>query len=369
MRELSMADIKHVLYGCAILGTGGGGSLQKGIEEVESVLDGRMVKMISVDEIEDKDIIACPYYVGSISPRDEISLKDLPVKHEFPSVESFRMLQSYMRTSFKAVVPTELGGGNTAVAFQVAALLDIPVVDADPVGRAVPEVQHTSFYLKAVPMVPFSLCNEFGDKLIVTSISSDEQAEEIVRAVAVASNNKVGVTSHPVAGKVFRESIVPGTLTLAWRVSRERENALKTGIDPVKNVVRALNGFLVFEGIALADAAWQDKGGFTYGEMKLEGTGKWKGHEMKIWFKNENLVSWIDGKPYVTSPDLIILLNKDDASPVINPYLKEGQKVSVVASPAPDMWRTPEAVELLGPRHFGFEIEFVPVERRVSNAL
>jgi len=27
------------------------------------------------------------------------------------------------------------------------------------------------------------------------------------------------------------------------------------------------------------------------------------GHHLKIWYKNENHISWLDEKPYITSPD------------------------------------------------------------------
>jgi DUF917 family protein len=34
----------------------------------------------------------------------------------------------------------------------------------------------------------------------------------------------------------------------------------------------------------------------------------------------------------------------------------------VLAFPSPDVWRTPQALELVGPKAFGYEFPFVPVE-------
>ena len=39
-----------------------------------------------------------------------------------------------------------------------------------------------------------------------------------------------------------------------------------------------------------------------------------------------------------------------------------GRVLTVIGFPASDLWRTPEAIEALGPRHFGFDIDFVPIE-------
>ena len=33
--------------------------------------------------------------------------------------------------------------------------------------------------------------------------------------------------------------------------------------------------------------------------------GEFAGHVLKVWFRNENHVSWLDGEPWVASPDLM----------------------------------------------------------------
>jgi hypothetical protein len=365
--RLNLDDIKQILFGCALLGTGGGGDLQEGVKMVEEV--NAEVNMISLEELNEGDLVACPYFVGSVSPRDMIEKKKISRKITSPVLESLNILEEFMGKKISGVFPTELGGGNTAVAFQVAAMKNIPVVNADPVGRAVPEVQHTTFFLYDIPMTPFSLCNEFGDKIIVPEISCDEQAEEIIRSVAVASENRIGVTSHPLDAKILKKSIVANTLSKAWKIAKVREAALIKGEDPVAAVAKSAGGYVLFKGVALKDANWRDEDGFTVGDMYIEGVEKYKGRIMKIWFKNENLISWIDDIPYVTSPDLIILVHSEDASPVLNPHLKRKDKVSVIGIPSEPVWRSPRAIEILGPRHFGFDIDFIPVERRIKSAI
>lgn len=51
-----------------------------------------------------------------------------------------------------AIGSTELGGENTAEALHVALLMDLPLIDADPAGRSVPELQHSTYYVKNVPI-------------------------------------------------------------------------------------------------------------------------------------------------------------------------------------------------------------------------
>jgi DUF917 family protein len=73
----------------------------------------------------------------------------------------------------------------------------------------------------------------------------------------------------------------------------------------------------------------------------------------------------VDQKPAVMPPDLIIFLDSDGYG-ITNDTLKQGLEVSVLAARAPQVWRTPKGLEFFGPKHFGFEYTYVPVEKLVS---
>jgi len=39
-----------------------------------------------------------------------------------------------------------------------------------------------------------------------------------------------------------------------------------------------------------------------------------------------------------------------------------GEKVAMVGVKAPAPWRSKKGIELIGPRHFGFDFDFIPLE-------
>ena len=76
MKKLTLQEIKDTLVGCTILGTGGGGSLESGLEAVEKAWNaGHEFKLLSFDEINDDSYYANPYYCGSIVPKGDTSQK------------------------------------------------------------------------------------------------------------------------------------------------------------------------------------------------------------------------------------------------------------------------------------------------------
>lgn len=78
MKVLNREDIMDILYGGAILGTGGGGSLTKGIEFIDlAISKGKTFKLASFDELEAEDIVVCPYSCGAISPLSEEERKSM----------------------------------------------------------------------------------------------------------------------------------------------------------------------------------------------------------------------------------------------------------------------------------------------------
>lgn len=46
-----------------------------------------------------------------------------------------------------------------------------------------------------------------------------------------------------------------------------------------------------------------------YGTSIIEETNEYANSTMKIWYKNENLMAWRDGKAIATAPDLICIIN------------------------------------------------------------
>ncbi len=359
MKVLGKQDLRDILEGCTVLGTGGGGSPEEGWKMVKKELDaGREFRLVGLEEIPDNGIVPMPYFVGSLAGEKVES-----VYEEGEAARSYRLLEEFMGEEFAGVISTELGGANTAAALATAARLGKPIVDGDPAGRSVPELQHTTYYIMGIRMAPFSVVTPHGDEMVIAKVKDDFQAEKIVRAVAASLKTNVGVTSHPVAGRELRTSVVRDAIShalslgRALRIARERDN------DPIRALIEAGNGFLLFKGTVI-ETDWREENGFTVGEFKLEGYEEFNGETYKVWYKNENLISWRNGKIDVTIPDLISVLTPD-GYPVTNPNVREGKDYVVVGFPAPELWRTPKGLEIFGPKYLGFDMEYIPIEKRL----
>lgn len=355
MRKLTERELADLIRGCAILGTGGGGSPRKGLALLkEELCQGRELTLLPLEELGEDAWVASPYMCGSVSPEDKET-------GELECLRAFEVLEEFLGVRFSAVVATEIGGGNTAVAMTVAARKGIPILDADPAGRSVPELSHSTFALKGIGIAPFALATSRGDVVVVKEVGAEDRAEAIARSLAIMSGNRVGVADHPVQGRDARSALIPGTLSLALQIGEAVRIAREEGTDPLAAAARAGKGYILFRG-RIKGYRWEIKGGFTVGEVEIVGTGEYVDHKYRIWFKNEHIISWFDGEPDAMAPDLICILDPATGEAITNPNLEEGQDVGVVGYPAPELWRTPEGIALLGPRHFGFSAEFRPLE-------
>ncbi len=363
MQELGRTDLEDLMKGCAVLGTGGGGSPIRGMAALLQAMNRRKrIQMISLDEVPDTATVAIPYMVGSVGPEQKSSSGESDA-WETLGLKALEGLEEHLGRKCFAVLPTEIGGYNTAVALCVAAERGIPVVDADPAGRSVPGVEQTSFAIYDVPITPMSLATRMGDILIVKAVADDLRAETIARALAVASGDVIAVADHPVVGKTLRRTIIPGTLSQALAIGRAIRAASETAGDPVDHVLRAGHGYLLFTG-TVSDAGWHLEGGFTLGEISIRGSGRFANRSYRIAYKNEHYASWLDGVVDVTVPDLICVLSSGTGEAITNPNCQKGEDVAVVGFPAPEVWRSKPGMRLLGPEAFGIPDEYRPIERR-----
>ncbi len=216
------------------------------------------------------------------------------------------------------------------------------------------------FFIKDIPMAPIALATQFGDAMIVKDIVDDMRAEDIVRSVAVASGNKIGVADHAITGKQLRGAIIPDALSYTQKLGEALRKAKENGEDVAEKVCEAGNGKVLFRGI-VKEWKVEETGGFIFGDTVMEGIGAYEGHEYKVWYKNEHLVSYLDGKVDITVPDLICIVDKD-GTPVTNPNYENGMELTVFVLPAPEIWKTKRGLEVFGPRSFGFDFDYVPFE-------
>ena len=126
-------------------------------------------------------------------------------------------------------------------------------------------------------------------------------------------------------------------------------------------IPKAIPGVRVLFRGEVAERTWENRDGYMWGEHSIAGTGDYSGR-LKIWFKNENHLTWLDGEPYVTSPDVIEVVDDRTGEPRVNTDIEIGDRVAVLAVPRRPQFDTPEGIAALGPRHWGFDLDFRPLE-------
>ncbi|MFZ0739724.1 MAG: DUF917 domain-containing protein [Candidatus Acidiferrales bacterium] len=367
MRTLTKQNLEDIIVGCSFLGTGGGGSFSHGMKRIYDDLDAGLVfKLMSPQEMKDDDYAAAPYGVGSTAPPTEEEKQryaKLPRIKEESTTAAFRLLQKYMNKTFVATIAGEIGPGNTPAAMSAAAHIGIAQLDADTVGRAAPEIDQNVVLAAGLQITPAAGATAYGDELILAKIAATSREEDFFRAASMVSMG-IGVTDTPIAGRdAKREGVlVQGSISHAEEVGKAYRIAVETHRDPIQAVLDAGHGYRLFEG-KIADFKWKDQGGYLVGDVEISGSGKYQGSAFKIAYKNENLVSWRDGKFSVTCPDLITMVIKDSGKAIANPDFEKGQETVVIGFISPPNWRTPLGLELFGPRRFGFDTPYVPIEQ------
>jgi DUF917 family protein len=86
---------------------------------------------------------------------------------------------------------------------------------------------------------------------------------------------------------------------------------------------------------------------------------------MELTFQNEHLVARVHGQVRAIVPDLICVLEAETAEPITTEAIRYGQRVKVMAVSVPEIMRTPEALAVFGPKAFGLDGEFRPIETLV----
>jgi len=365
-------DCSDFLIGLKLMGTGGGGSPKTGLEQLTKALaEGLDLTWIDAADLPENVFSCTTYGSGSISEGRPDSLEDIerlgqklgmPVKFGYRGPEmAVRELATYTGVKIGALVAVELGASNTPAPLVTAAHLGIPLVDGDYSGRAVPEDMQTTYFLKDIKTFPAAITDWWGDVLILKEAADTRMGERMGKMLAIASHGVVFIASMVLSAKDTRETVVPGTLTLSYELGKAVRQARQAGKDPVAEAVRRLDGWELFRGEVIAKE-WEDKEGVMVGTTHIRGTGAFAGHSMDVWFLNENHVAWLDESPYVFSPDLIILADPASGEGYTNTEIKTGYPVTVLGAKGFPAFRSPKGIEFFGPRYWGFDFDYVPIE-------
>lgn len=359
--KITLDDVEDLVRGAAFLGTGGGGDPYVGRLMVNQALeDGGTVEIIDLNDVPDDALIIPTAMMGAPT----VLVEKLPSGDE--AVKSLRALEEHLGRKAFATMPIESGGINSTMPLVVGAKLGLPIVDADGMGRAFPELQMETFHVYGVPGTPMVITNEWGDSALIQT-HDNLMMEWLARGITIRMGGSAYIAEYSMDGATAKRVSVPRTLSLNLIVGRTIREAREAHQNPFEALIRRLAetpyqfAKLIFEGKIL-DVLRRTTEGFARGEARIEGLDAFEGQTMEILFQNENLIARVDGSIKAIVPDLICILDIDTADPITTEYLRYGQRVKVLGVSVPPMMRTPEALAVFGPRVFGFDQEFTPIE-------
>ncbi|MFC9841031.1 DUF917 domain-containing protein [Rhodococcus sp. NPDC127530] len=354
MRYIDEAALDDIALGATILGAGGGGDPYVGtLLAREQIRTHGNAPLVELDSLDDDAQLCFVAVMGAPG----VLIEKLPRVTE--AVSALRALETYLGRPFTHIAPIEAGGVNALVPFS-ALSAGLPIVDADGMGRAFPSLEHVTPTLHGGAATPLSMADEHGNAMVLTT-RTNQWSETLMRAATVASGCCNMIALYPMTGAQAKAWLIPGVITLAEELGRLVRTARAEHRSPADAVVAYRGGRTLFEGKVTA-VNRSNTDGWTLGSVDLQGIGDWDGHEMTVRFQNENIVAQRDGEIVATVPDLIMLMTTDSGQPITAEEVKFGYRLSVLGIPCDHRWRTDAGLALTGPRAFGYDTDFRPVE-------
>lgn len=358
-------DIDDLARGAALLGSGGGGDPYIGALLLSAALDENPpTELIDVDDLSDDALVVPVAMMGAPT----VLLEKFPNGSEAERV--LRKLEEILGKPADAIIAAEIGGGNALLPLTLGAQLGLPVVDGDGMGRAFPALHMVTFHVGGVPISPMTMTDEHGNVVTIDGVGG-EHVERLARHVVMAMGGAGVISLYPMTGAQAKATTVKSTIAIALGIGRAIRIAREANEDPFQALAKYLESsehytrsYDLIDG-KIVDLDRQTRAGFAVGMATIESPNK--KDTLIIEFQNENLVAYLNGELCAMVPDLICILDSETAEPITTEGLRYGQRVRVVAIGAPPILRSDAALEIMGPKGFGYDAPYQPIEDLMSN--
>lgn len=342
MKKLSMLDLDDLAVGAAVLGSGGGGNpaLELLIAK-QQFEDFGSPKIVSLETIDDDALVVPVAFMGA----PLVGIERLPSGSEFIKIiELIELIKGKKVTHF---VAGEIGGSNAFTPLIAAAKLNVPVIDADLLGRAFPELQMSSAALNGIVPSPTVICDCL-DNVVSVHAKTGTEIERFCRGITVEMGSSAAIALYLMTGKQAKESMIPNTMSHGVKIGRTMRIAKEKNEDPVEALLNYTKGTLLARGV-ITDITQKIEDGFLTGTFTISGE-----NEIKVYYQNEYLMAYEKGVSIASTPDIIMPLEVERGYAITSESLSYGLRVALVMIPGPAIWKTEEGLKLVGPKYFGY---------------
>lgn len=354
MEQIEPNQFDALAIGCALLGSGGGGDPAYELLMAKHFIR-NPVHLIQIEDLADDCRLLSAAFMGA-----PIVIKEkVQTGREF--VALYEAFKKRFETEPTAVVASEIGGSNGITPLLAAANLGLPLLNADGMGRAFPQLQMTTPHLHGISASPafFSDCK---GNCGVLETESTAELEHLGRHLAVAMGTACAVSIYPLTGAQAKGCLIPNSYTHAIRLGQAVLTARSKGIDPVAKILEVSDGALLANGV-IVDIDQRVDRGFLEGSVTVQVNNS----KVAIHYQNEYLVVESAEGVLATTPDIIAIVDQETGSPLTSEILRYGLRVAVIALPSPKAWTTPRGLSLVGPRYFGYPYDYNPVQVRKAS--
>ena len=353
---IDVKDLDAIAIGAALYGTGGGGDphIGKLLAQRAIRLHGP-TRMITLDELADDDLIISVAMIGAPA----VMLERLA--ETGPLITALRELEEKLGRKAAALFSIEVGGLNSVIPFSVATELGLPLVDADSMGRAFPQLDMTLCALQGVSPMPLSLADEKGNTFLMKAIDN-AHLERFVRSITMDMGGSCYSALYSMTVRKAKTCLVQGSISMTQRAGQALFDARAKHLDPVSELVRVTNGHCLFKG-KVTDLQRKIDGRWSKGEATIGGLDEHEGQAATLLYQNEFLMARIGERVLASTPDLICLVDLETGEPITAEQVRYGLRVAVLGLPCVPEWRTAAAIKLVGPQAFGYELQYRPVEQ------
>lgn len=357
--NLSQEDLKALIYGACFFASGGGGPISMALQFLTKI--NKNIPLIQSQALRPNEKIVILADMGSPDAATEGRGYTAPV-NAYKTMAAY--LKEHEHKNIGYFMPIETGAVNSLIPFFIASQLEdpIPVIDADPSGRAVPQLNETLLDMNAQAICPAAVASDtqtgkgyhcsWSNGEFLSKIFTDMNATALENAARIEVSKPGyqqvgGLACYPLESSYIASAAANNAL-----VHNSISNAIDFGktlletppSDVLKEKLSSMNidNFCFINGqISHIDNRTQD--GFDVGKITLQHDNG----EVWIYYKNESLLAWnpIDKKALAIAPDCINLILSEQSgqfssgTPLSTADITEKQQCTVWGTACSDKMR------------------------------